>query len=873
MSVIDLQRNHTGVQTLVTSLTADELMAGRGSLLKHTDGYMYCFFARNYQNAVSQRRLYMSRSNDDGSTWSAPIEVSSDSWDDEPTVIQHDIADTGSHIAVVFTRNTVLTRVLINKETGAAETPYDALTGSPTGAVFPMLMHVSTGFLVAYIERNNEGTTQQVKFARNTSFTTNSWALTTVNVFPLNEQPLSLYMIRLSNGHLALAAGYRTALTGRNGTESSGMGIGNLPSADVRCDLGVAFSSDEGYTWSSVQKLSNYTGNTAFSLTGYDTVASAALAELSDGNIVVTYQEQTASVLLNQDTVPTIPSYTGFLRNVRYHAGHNCIFYTGDSINPSDGQTNIYGGVFVYNVGTGSITRLFTGSTPALWANTVMAIDISPNGNQLAVGTKTGGLSIIDITDADPANWTISKELRTTSTPSLPVDSIFYIRWADDDVVAFSYGLPSASNTCGGIYKISDNSLTAMLFYGALNTSEIPFVIENGRIVLTYGGRLEAVSLSTGGVLYYSDASGISWDGVVYDSVNLQFIASFNTGIGVYTDSGSAFTLEVSHTASSNPAFAGRTPDGADGLGAIDGKGGLYWGNGRQAWYSFKTRKPGGYRNLGYTNHLGEEANFTSNQYAGQLPGTDWHVFGSIAGNLVFINLNKTGRPRYGVFPYDSVNKVLLTSGVDFYDVCNTIKLGTAASRLQFPSMVTDADDRLYMYFVRADVDATSDAFGPVLGIVEPDVKRLQVRSNIQALINQPIAGKVRIRNTYTSTFDARMRIVFAQCIKARARIVPVNMVSMTSRAAIQNWQSTSIRATYDVQQSGRTCFVRLQFWANTGYNSFKRVEAKARIVKTASCRVTGHFIVPAISLGSLTNFSAASRARHALSVRANISR
>jgi len=153
MAVIDLQRQHVGIQSLSSQLS-NYVAAGQGAMLLHTDGYVYCVFARTYIDGVSQRRLYMSRSNDTGLTWSTPIEISSGYWDDDPAIIQLDLGDTESDIGIVFTRNDTLTRFTCDKDTGYATSPYDPITGTVQYKKWVNVVHTSGGFMILCLARD-----------------------------------------------------------------------------------------------------------------------------------------------------------------------------------------------------------------------------------------------------------------------------------------------------------------------------------------------------------------------------------------------------------------------------------------------------------------------------------------------------------------------------------------------------------------------------------------------------------------------------------------------------------------------------------------------------------------------------------------------
>jgi hypothetical protein len=874
MAVIDLQRNHVGVQS-VNSQFANYSANGQGALLHHTDGYIYCIFARNYLNTTFvQRRLYMTRTNDAGLTWSDAIEISSGYWDDDPAIIQLDVEDTGAHIGVVFNRaariahnamTAVLTRVVINKETGAAETPYDSITGSPETKKWPSVLAISSGFIICCIAADSIRSGKNYVYQyTNSSFTTNDWVQTTKTVFPANQQGMSLSVKKLSNGHLAMTAAYRTTLDG----SVSAIEMGNLPAGILKCDVGIFFSDDEGSTWTAVQKLSNYTGTPQLDLEEMLSVASVDLEQLSDGRIVVAYQEHAAAQFISPDTALTLPATIDYMTDARYHAGHNMILCVANAADD--------GGLFVIDLTAQTVIRIHTGSDPALWTNHAESLDLSADENQLAVGLGDGGICILDVSDADPANWTIVKELRTVSTPALLSDVIYKMRWDGNTVLYFSYAAVTGAYNWGGRYDTGDDSLVTLKTSHNATKLTLDFVVTSTKIVVVHSGsnRIESVNKTTGAAEYYS-VTTYGNEIIIYDDVNDKFLCLVTTTMTRIIDTGTAFTEEVNYTPTSNPAWAGvdsnyylrHTVE-------VPGKGFFCFNSGSYTsgylamwhWYSFAGEQPTGFRVCDWQSGLGENMSHYGTFRGCSIKNTTWLAMPRVAC-IIFQNLENVGRIRYGFFGYDSDTKQLVTTDVDFYDVCNSLKVGTNLTKLQFPKFCRDNDDRFYFYFNRWDIDQ----FAPVLGIVEPDVVKLTVLARIRNTYTATVHIRSRIRNTYTSTFSARMRIVFAQCIKIRARIVPRQTATLTIRGAIKNRKSSTCTMSFYAQKTNATAKLRVKFWSNTGYNRTKTMTVKSRIIQTYSCRITGHFIVPRAGAATNLNFSLSGTWKQTLSARARI--
>ena len=882
MAIIDLQRNHIGIQSIINQF-ADYAAAGRGAMLSHSDGYVYCIFARNYLNGVcEERHLYMTRSNDAGVTWSAAIDLSTGTgseapttyWDDDVAIIELGASDhTSSNgnlandIGVVFNRGTNLTRCTFDKDTGVATNPYDNITSSPTAMLWPSIVRTAAGFLICCLYGASI-TVPYVYQYSNTSFTTNAWSSTTKTVFPTNGQPMSLSVKRLANGHLAMVGAYRTSLDGLAAIK----GMGNLPGGILRCDVGAFFSSNDGSTWSAVQPLTSYGGTPALDLIGISSVASADLQELSDGRIVVGYQEHTVPQVISVDTALPFPSTSygvGAVSHPLYHAGKNAIFCAACDTYLS-GPTSDQGGVYIFDLTLQTRTRIYTGSSPAIWSDTVVSIDISADGNSLAIAMSGGGVCLLNITDPDPANWTTLKELRTLSTPSIVKDNVSLIRWDGNDTVYFSYGIQSAGGVWGARYDISTNLLTTLHTYSPSFSYVVnDFVMQSTKLIIVYSGGIEAVDKTTGLTLYRLATTDTSINNVVYDSVNNEYLGLSGNKMTRITDGG-AFTEQHTFTSTSNPAWGGKY--GVDALLEIPGRGIFVAQTRGYQWYSYASQKPAGYRvQYGYFG-LGENSDMSTAflRRGSNLKTNTWLSLPSVA-HITLQNMSNVGRIRYAYCTYNAGTKVITPE--DFYDVCNINKVGTNMTALQFPHFCADADDRLYWYFCRWDLlQPGGNEFAPVLGVTDPDSVKITMRARVRQTYIKTLTSRSRIQATVTETLGMRMRIVFAQCLKMKARIVPVQLTTLSLRARILNHKSTTCLMTFMVQ-STRSTNVRLTFYVNTGYTGGSNLSLtmKARIVKSYSTRMTGHFLVRVPAATDKFSFSVLGRSNQTMSMRARI--
>ena len=893
MSIINTQYNHVGVQNLVNQF-ANYAAAGAGSMLSHTDGYVYCVFARNYLNGIDgERRLYVTRSNDGGVTWSTEVQISSGYWDDDPALIQLAGASdhTGSNpilandLGVVFNRTNAIstllntdtnavTRFTFNKEicSGAPGyfSSYDAVNADATQKKWISVVRTLAGFLICCLPATSINTRLIDEYQNTGLFTENTWTVATpsTNIFPANQQPMSLSVKTLINSDLALVAAYRTALSGSTTAAS------NLPGATMRCDMGIAFSTDGGATWSAIQNLTSYPGTPAFDLaTGILSVASADLQQTSDGMITVAYQEQTAPQYMGDGSpypfsLPGYPSCGQTTNPIYYTAsnGHSELF-----IGASDGNQYGNGGVFMFDITGNTQILLNTGSTPTpLWGNDVQNIAISPDGTRLAVASASSGISIINITNPSPASWVPIRDLRTgttfTGSPTITIaiNNIGRVQWDGNDTIYFSYHASSlASNVWGGRYDISTDTHTLMKS-AASSPIVYDFVIQPSKLViLNSTGAIESVNksgVSGGDALTLTNTSFFN---MVYDTVNLEYLCLSFTSMSRVTDSGSFVEQQV-FTPTSNPSWGGLNNHNV--FITIPGKG-IFVEDGdarehQYMWYSFASRQPSGVR--ARDEYLGLGENVASNWCSwGTVLNSNWMAIPSV-NELTAVNLSNVGRIRYGI--YDPNTNTMIT---DFYDVCNPAKLGTNLQSLQFPKFCADPSDALYWYFSRFNINNPGgNELAPVLGVTQPDVHLITAKADIRNTVTRTIQAVSKIRNTYTNTVWAKTRIAFAQCIKAKARIVPVENKTISAMCRIQNWKIVSCPINFSISRTSQIS-LNLTFSTATGYNTVRSISALANIRAMYSYRMTGHFIVT--SAPATQTFTVLSRTTKTVSARARI--
>lgn len=848
MSVIDQERNGKGIQTLGTEFQ-DLVAAGHGCIIPHTNGKTYCVFARNFLNAVDERRLYISFTADNGVTWSVPTQLTSGHWDDDPSGIQLDTSSTASDIGVIFNRATnpitinscILTRIGIDQSSLALTTPVDPITGSPAQFKYASLVKVAAGYKIFAIT-SNFISTASVQVYANPNFTDNTWTGSVLANFwgGSTFNPFSLVVKRLANGDLAAISVVRSALNG-----TAAQGPGNTPKAIVRTDVMTSFSNDDGATWSTVQNLTNYAGTPSLDLAGLTVALAADLTQLSDGTIVVAYQEGVTPQYVDNNTTLVLPSNAGNVTCAIYHSGKNYLILGADDV------TN--GGIFIFNLTGQTVTHINTSSTPAIWGNSIQSMDLSSDEKYLAVG-HTAGLEIIDTTNASIAAWTITP-IRTTTTPASRVASMHKVRFDSSGYTLFvSYGTASATNVYGFLIDASaPSSLTDLMSTVGGTVANVEFVVTSGCVyALPLAGRISRTNKTTGADVYTTNIGGSSsWSVLAYDTVNIELVlggqqATGESGISRVSDTGSTFSVIASFNSGTNPTGPNATFIPAE-FQEVPGNGIFFHGGtdsgaSTLGYYSFGIQKPLGY--LGFTRNdldLGENVWGTPIQCGAVLKSASWFLSAAGAAATMF-SLTKSGRPRYAFFPYNTGTHQLTTAGVDFYDMTNTLHLASF-DKLQKISLAADSIDTLICYFRKADLTIDTGQWSAAIAFVEPDTRRLSMRARILNTYTKTLNMRARIRTNPTVTIDMRARIVIANCISMRAHIVPVKLATIQMRARILGTKNTKVLNSFNVSRIGQAR-IEFTFFAGSANVRGQTLSMQARIVKAMQTRITGVFLV-----------------------------
>lgn len=870
MGIINGELNGKGINRLGSEWGAT-LGSGKATFVSHTNGKMYAIFARNYGNDTVQRRLYVSISTDQGNTWSAPSTVTSGYWDDEPSAIQLDLTSTSSLIGIVYVSEPVPTsasgldtmrRVTIDVN-GTPQSPLDPLGngGSTTHQQgrFPQLLNTPSGFIVAFTP--NSSAINQLSWMLNTSlFTDNSWNNQVGTFGPAHffgSASLyftSLHIFSMLNTHICALGTCVTAI------DYSGSPT-NLPiEGTVTTNVYVTFSADFGATWSTPQELTSYSTTPQFDLVGGLCAISVRGACQNDNSIVVSYAEGLPAQYLNSLT-PALPadSSMGTVTKVRYMPTKNMLLVA------STGAFSGNGGVYVFDLTARTRTRLDSASTPPLWQNDVNDINVSSDETYFVV-VSDGSVDIVHMgATTTISSWTVTG-LRTTSTPATKVSGAGRVAF-DSTGYGVSVGYKSSTSGYVGFYVDASNPTGGSytdLYLGSsgLNTQGA-FIARANDVVVAGQRAIYSISKATG-LLNYSLTLGGTYtfnSDLFYDSVNTIFyignqITGSDQGILKINDSGTSFTSAgmIQTTPASpdatNPSVIGEPESGSawefPGIGRSSGYIDLFSTLQTNDWYSYADQAF--YGPISHPNIMDQHEPGPRTGPGGALKGGNWRYYEPVPNlGIVCVPLVQRGRLRYGFFPYNASTHQLVTSGVNFYDVMNQLKVdATTFTTVRNFAFIADANNQLYYYFARGDLTRSTLQYYAYNGIVETQAFILQCRARIIATTTRQLQMKSRIQKHATQSLQMRAAIVHAVCLMMRAHIVPVVTQRLQMRARIQGYQNTSFIGNFNVLGQS-SVFFRGSLTVLSGYASQQSMTMRARIAPVSSVSFTGSFLVSGI--------------------------
>lgn len=843
MSIINGLDNQRGIQTLGTVIANATTLAQHSSdILYHTNGYLYCVVSEDYANATLERRLYMYRSTDGGSNWTKITNLTSGRFDQYPCLIQLDTTDIASDIGIVFVGMTtvqasqgIIRRMAVDVD-GTQTLAADALTDNPTTSRPVFVVEATPGYKIF---TTSPGFSRSVICYSNTTFNLNNWVSeSNINVTNVNQEAILNRVRRLSNGD------YIAVFSARSGLNGGVNGLNTLPD-NPRTDLVTVVSTDEGVSWGTPQSITAYSGTAGVSADGIDSCLFGDVIERSDGNLAFLFAEGKSQVMIDSDTTPSLSPTGAFIgyRQVLYHPVHDYLLYAHDGTS---------GGLYVHNLSTNVITRIHSGSTPAIWRNEVVSMDLSADGTYLVLGTATqglaaadGSLEIFDTTDPDPTLWTVTS-LRVSTSPATAFERIGQVQFLSSGYdFVFTYGNGSGTTVGGKVdasNPVSILTLTSPVSSG--NQRGLAINEADNRVYGFAGTTIFAINLTTGAAMHTGTVTGFSSGAsypypLTYRPDTEEIFMFGDSSLYRVVDNGSSFsTVGSALTTTTNPAtfsFSVWRPISGENIIAAGGNtvaAGIYCTT-EHVWYPGVITTAD--TNLGWNSTWGQ-----SHYSEVEINGKNW-LFSPDLVTLVRVTQN-TGRLRVGIFAYNTSTHQVNTAS-DFYDAVNEVRVGTDWDRLQWPRINVDADDRIHVSATRLNLNRTTQPKKVITGIIESDAQRFTMRATILDLTTRELQMRARIRNTYTNDLDMRARIVFAQCIKMLARIVPRSTYTLDMQATIKNTKSSSMTGTFNVEFTQQ---VRMEgrFFVATGYNGSQSVQIGASIVKRRMNRMTGHFLV-----------------------------
>lgn len=848
-NILDSLRDDRGVRILDTQLDSISGLAGNYDLLYHTNGTIYATFARTNldrpdASQIIDRQIWAASSIDGGASFSAPLQITARGhWDDSPALCQIDPTDVNSPIGMVFTRANVYSdptnnlgetvypyRTLLDTSLTRIS-PIDILTNSYGGSYALSLFRANNRFvLVTLTGLDNLTIYENLIIGDNPAdgFLDNAWTRRYINGFAGTYNLSSLKVRCLKNGHLALVGAVAKTT------------VGDIP----KCDLGVSFSSDDGYTWTAFQYLTNYAGTPALDMVGIDQCLAADIAEIGDNQLAIVYQEGRPAQTLGNYSSPTLAARRGA---ITYHAGKNLLFIGGN--NGSDSVSN---GIWVYNPATQTfIFHITPTSTPSVWSQYIYSLAISTDGKYLAAGTS-GSLDIWDISATDPAAWTVVSSLRKTTTPALTSANIGWVKFIDDRHLLFGNlsevgggthtavwgGMLDVTNISGGITPLTTPSIYV---YYINNFSEIH--VSDTEIHVASAGYFWVNALSDGSLSRYCAITGGTPTDTLYDAINDEWILPYSSTIYRLHDRDSALTLVDTLTTTTNPMIL-------FGIQASMGlhSGALIYLNDGIAWYDYTSRTfTGPIQSNAEIDVLG--INFTHDDvYASYiLKGQDWIAYITDAGyQLQYVKT--TGKLRWGVFTYNPSTKLIDLGSDDLSLMCDTGWVPSDdAEHLVKPRICrTPGGNVCLTAFRYYPTRIGARPLALVTGVMDLENKQLGMKACIANRTANPptVRFKSRVSKPLVPTMSMRVRLQHAQCLKMGAFIMSGQLKDLSAKACILGRKSNRWPGDFSVVSGSLKQRLRLQFTVNTGYNGIWGCSMKARILQKASTRFTAHFVV-----------------------------
>ena len=898
MAIINALNNQNGIQFFDTQIDPTVNAPGRGSMVAGPDDTLYLVWAATDGDG-SVRTLRFSKSINRGIDWSAPVNITTAYWDDEPSIALLTDAPS-SDLGLVFNRderlgggfNTFVQNTTYRctiSQKGVITSPIDALTGIAANASSYSLLRLGSFYAISYMAGGTSGGGPEPSFAviyNATGFITNNWAVYAPNtVLSIPQNTLFRNkVLKLTNGDYMIAAVVATAY---DGTDPQILRRGNF-----RLDILVAFSNDNMQSWGTAQNLTNYGYTPQFNQVYQYGPTDVDIVQLSDNTISIMFCESQLPQVFSSGSSPALPQVSGAVTDTIIHRAHNLyIEATGHLDYVGEGM-----GFYTINMADASIRRFYQqGPAPvALWDQNCRIMALSTDERYLAIATDTS-LELFDTLDPEPNNWTKLASLRASSVPSThsKVTQVIFI----DQTTLFVGWQNSGIDQCfGSLLDMGNIGAGFQDLFSPQGSSLQSFDLKADLYVKNYGvgsatqrvlffcaaGQMYRINLTDKTNSYVSalpDIQGTAADPpagrstrgtMIYDTVNDQFlidtfVAYHSTNkVMLAKDRGGYFSF--SDVTNLDPAQYQSTLVGVSpGQGAIlraflYTKNDYFFGGGNH-FYSFITKSNFGRINTVRSNALQAALSSTfvwnstplptsflpfskgyqSTGLAG--PGILLNLMGIVQARF-FFPLAHRGRLRRGTFTY--LPSTLSLAAADFYDGSNIVKLGAAFDGIEYIRQARLSDDTLVLYGGILNLLNGKNPLGAFTASIQSAASKLMVRARIKNTVYRALAAKSHIAGRSTHTLGIRSRIVKGACFRVKANIIPRPANTFTGRALILNRKQVHCPVSFTVDMQQRQV-IRASFFADTGYNKGVLFGMGAFIVRRARKRVTAHFIVPAL--------------------------
>lgn len=853
MAIINGLNNNVGVQTLDSQL---DVFRGYQShdIVNHPNGNLYACWAQGSVNGADEMAIWAAMSADNGFTWTAPLQITTGpNWDTYPSIIVVNPSSSTSDLGIMFCRNantvTTLTNELFRLTISYIDTSLSSIidqvgsgvsfaAGFPQGVTQYNLNLAGTAW--GYTARC-PASLSIAPATNTTGYTLNAWSTLAGQAVTSTGNEMMYVRIKiLANGDLAMVGTMRTGLNGAVASTYQGI---------IRQDVFVAFSSN-GTTWSNVANLTGYSGTASFTEAGFTTAYHPDIVQLSDGSLTVVYQESLAMMLMAPGTTPA-ESGASYDNIVHYNATNGQFYYFQFSTQLS-----------VLDLPNQTVNHLTSATTPNTWTDNLNTIARSSDDQYVAVGTTDGGISIYDTTADFPISGWTNYQFRTGSTQALLSNDVTSLYW-----------LPGTHKLLIGTATINGLQLLDMTTPGSPTISTVapsgmssPYIAAptlSGLLVYdaNYLYSLDPTTLAFNYKIALSGSTpgGLLGREIFVDGINNEILYlganSVPATLTIYNESGGAFHLLRSYTPTSTPCIPASAGMQAIGTSCVL----LYGINGNDIdihLYSFVARAPVGM--------VSAVSDFTYGDWilgTKQYPmktfnfgGTNWYVMNRTVAGPIIAPCDNAGRLRVGNYPYNTGTHAVNTSGVNIYDACNSVKVGSNFNKLRIPHITAAVDNTIVILTKVFDpFNTTTDPVLMYIARLAPSTYGLRVKARILSHLTSLLQCKARVSSRYTNTFTCKAHISHSTQLSIRANIIPRTNKTFTCKAKILGRRSVTLDCSFLANPSTSTQLL-VQFLAGSGASANQGLSALARIVPQQRARLTGTYNGVAIRTPSATS-------------------